>query len=108
EAKRSFPLLATYAAEDIDAIEATSRRGFAREAAKLNDKYTRVLGPALKDLAAAKALAKTDAQAEARTMAQNQWGVPVAEAGGAAETSTQQRALDEARANRAPLIDRIK
>lgn len=108
ENKKAYPLLATYAADELSAIEATSRRGFAREAARLNERYTKVLGPALQDLAAAKASVKAEVETEVRSEASKNWGLPVAEPGGAAAFSEQERALLEARERRAPLAERLK
>lgn len=108
EAERSFPLLKAYAADELREIDATSRRGFAREAAKLNDRYSRVLGPALREVAALKEQAKTEGRAEAREEAKAQWGLPAAEPAGSAAVSEQERQLREARERRAPLVERLK
>jgi hypothetical protein len=109
EAKKSFPLLATYAADELATIEATSRRGFAREAAKLNEKYTKILGPALKDVEVMKAAAKAEAEKDARAKAAAQWGLPAGEPSGAEMgLSAQEQALIEARNNNAPLETRLK
>lgn len=104
---RAYPLLATYAPEEIQGIEATSRRAFAREAAKLNDRYTKMLKPALEDVARLKEQAKTEALAEARQQASAQWGLPVAEPVGSGSAAMQSE-LQKARAARAPLHERIK
>ncbi len=104
---RAYPLLATYAADDVKAIQATSRRGFAREAAALNERYMRVLKPAIDDIAKAKAALKAEATDEARAEVAQAWGKPIGD-GGAAAPDAMVAALDKARADRAPLIDRIK
>lgn len=109
EAERSFPLLKTYAADEVREITATSRRGFAREAQKLNERFSKVLAPALADLQTAKALAKQEAERDARVLAAQQWGLPVTEAAGSPPPSSEQeRLLLEARARRAPLEERLK
>jgi hypothetical protein len=109
EAERSFPLLGTYAADELRQIEASSRRGFAREAAKLNERYSKVLGPALQEVANLKAQAKAEALVEARSEAARQWGLPVVEASGApAAIDETQRKLKEAREQGASLEERLK
>ncbi len=110
ENEKAYPLLKTYAPDELRGINATSRRAFAREAAALNARYEKVLAPALADLAAAKALAQGDAEAAARKKAAQNWGLPAVEAAGGAVTANEQQehALAEARARRAPLEERIK
>lgn len=111
EAERSFPLLKAYAGDELREIQATSRRGFAREAAKLNDRMTRVLTPAIQDLQAAKQQAKTEATTEARQLAAQNWGLPPGEGIAAAdqEQAAQiQSALQKAREERLPLAERLK
>ncbi len=110
ENEKAYPLLKTYAPDELRGINATSRRAFAREAAALNARYEKVLAPALADLAAAKALAQGDAEAAARRKAAENWGLPAVEAAGGAVTANEQQehALAEARARRAPLEERIK
>lgn len=106
---RKYPLLATYAPDDIAAIDATSRRAFAREAQKLNERYSRVLGPALQDLHAAKEIAKTEAEQAARSKAAAEWGLPALDPSSALPgAAAQEAALIAARAARAPLKERIK
>lgn len=104
---RAYPLLATYAPEVIEGIDATSRRSFARRAQEANARYEKMLKPALDDVAALKAQAKADGLAEGRKQASDQWGLPVVEPAGAAAPA-QQAELERARAARAPLHERIK
>ncbi len=104
---RAYPLLAQYAPEVIQEIQSTSRRGFAREAQKANERYAKMLKPALDDLAAIKASAKAEAVAEGRQQAAVQWGLPVAEPAGSG-VPADNAALAQARANREPLHKRIK
>ena len=109
EAKRSFPIFSLPEMDRVlDGIQATSRRGFAREAAKLNEHYTAVLGPQIQALKAAQAAAREVAEKEARAKAAEQWGLPAAEPAGTAAVSVQDQALREARERGASLEERIK
>ena len=107
ENRRAYPLLATYAPDELNSITATSRRAFAREAAALNAKYTAILKPALEDVARLKEQAKSEAKTEARREASAQWGLPVSEPA-ASGFPEQDAALEKARRERAPLAERIK
>lgn len=110
EQASAYPFLREYAPKELKEALAgvTSRRAAARVAADLNEKYTRVLGPAVADLNVAKAAAKTDAEKAARGKAATQWGLPAGDVAGTEVLAEQERALVEARERRAPLIERIK
>lgn len=104
---RKYPLLATYARDEVEKIDATSRRAFAREAAKLHDRFSAVAKPLLDDLAKAKAQIKTDATTEARQEVQAAWGKPAVDpAAPAAQAALSE--LQEARKRRAPAAERFK
>jgi hypothetical protein len=71
---RAYPLLDKYAADQVQAIAATSRRAFAREAAKLNATYEKALAPALEEITKAKAALKQQVVTEARDEVKRAWG----------------------------------
>lgn len=109
EAKRSYPLLDKYAADELAQIEATSRRDFARKAAKLQERYAKMLEKPLRDIAELKAQALQEGLVEARQKAAQQWGLPYQEpAGSPPPVTAAQAELAAARANRAPLEERLK
>lgn len=106
---RKYPLLATYAADDVAAIQANSRRAFAREAARLNDRLTTMLKPALDDIAAAKAALKAEATSEARAEVAAAWGKPAVDpAAGAPGRAEVEAELQAAREARASTVERFK
>lgn len=106
---RKYPVLKEYAADEVRAFSATSRRAFAREAKALNDRLTGMLRPALEDIAAYKAQAKEAAEREARAKAAEQWGLPHLEPAGSTPAATEQeRKLADARERRAPVEERFK
>jgi hypothetical protein len=107
---RKYPLLETYFADEVKGIEATSRRGFAREAQRMNDTYAKALAKPLADIDALRAGTATVARAEARAEAAQQWGAPTTDPAGsvAAETAAAVDAeLQAARARNASLHERL-
>ena len=107
ENERAYPILATYAKDELRAIDATSRRAFAREAAALNERLTKILKPALDDIAKAKAALKDEATVEARQAVEQAWGKPIANTGASGPDPIASE-LEAARQRRAPLAERIK
>lgn len=106
---RKYPLLATYFADEVKGISATSRRGFAREAQKMNDHYARALAQPLADIEALKSQTFQTAKTEARQEAAQQWGLPSQDPAGAPPGTTEREAaLARARAAGAPLEERLK
>jgi hypothetical protein len=71
---KAYPLLRNYAAEEVAAIKATSRRGFAREAAALNARFAKMLEPALKEIEAAKKQLRPEIETEVRSEYKEGWG----------------------------------
>lgn len=76
---RKYPALAHYAKDEVEAIDATSRRQFAVQAAKLNDRYMKVLEPALADIAAMREKVAGVTKTEARQEVKAAWGTPPGE-----------------------------
>lgn len=106
EAKRAFPDLARLLPGELEAISATSRRAFIREADKVNTRYQTVLAPTLAKLEAERVAIASGAVAVAREEVANSWGRP------AADTlppvaAAQAEALDKARKS-GNLTDQIK
>jgi hypothetical protein len=107
---RKYPLLATYFADEVGAIDATSRRGFARAAEQMNATYTKALAGPLADIEALRTGTAVEARAEARQEAARQWGAPTTDPAGsvAAEVAAANAAeLDAARQRKAPLHERL-
>ncbi len=107
---RKYPLLNTYFADEVKALDATSRRAFARDAAALNDRYSKVLAGPLADIEALRTGTKAEAKAEARQEAATQWGLPVGDPAGSQASEADravQAELAEARARGAGLAERI-
>lgn len=73
---RAYPLVAQYAKDELEAIQATSRRGFARDAAKVNDRITRIAKPLLDDLQARLAATGEQVTADRRAQVDASWGKP--------------------------------
>lgn len=71
---RAYPLLREYAKTEVEAINATSRRGFAREAAALNARLETIAKPMLADIAALRETLKMEAVAQGKTEAAQRWG----------------------------------
>lgn len=71
---KAYPLLNRYAADEVAAIDATSRRAFARQAASLNGRLTKMVAPALQEIADAKKLLRGEADAEVRAEYNDAWG----------------------------------
>lgn len=94
---RAYPLLAQHFPDDVKAIDATSRRAFAREAAALHDKYSKALRPVLETLATAKTAAREDVRAEERTNVRNAWGVPAADLAASGASAEQLARIQQAR-----------
>lgn len=97
EAKRAFPDLARLIPGEIEAIGATSRRGFMRAADTANTKYATVLGPTLAKLEAERAAIASGAVEVARNEVANAWGKPSSDTLPAAAVA-EKEALDRARA----------
>lgn len=76
---RAYPLLRTYAQDEVEKIDATSRRGFAREAAALNSRLETIAKPMLADIAALKAGLKGEAYQEGKAEAKAAFGDPASE-----------------------------
>lgn len=93
---RAYPLLEKYAAEQVQTITATSRRAFAREAAKLNATYEKALGPALEEIAKAKTRLRDEVTAEARDEVKRAWGTPAGDTLPAPAAEVQEK-LEKAR-----------
>lgn len=74
---RAYPLLATYAKDEVEKIAATSRRGFAREAATLNARFEKIAAPLVADIRKAKESLATEVRQEERQAVQAAWGEPV-------------------------------
>jgi hypothetical protein len=70
----AYPLLARYAADEVSAITATSRRGFAREAAALNARLDKMVAPALEEIAQAKKALRGEVAQEVRGEYKDAWG----------------------------------
>lgn len=106
----AYPLLKSYAKEDVEALVATSRRDFARQAANLNSRLERIVGPALADIAAMRQQQTAEGRAEGRAAAAAAWGAPPADpaSGGMPAQAAAQAELEAARARRAPLHERLK
>lgn len=73
---RAYPLLREYAKTEVEGIKATSRRGFAREAAALNTRLETIAKPMLADIRAAAATTRQEAVTEGREVARQRWGAP--------------------------------
>lgn len=71
---RAYPLLRTYAKDEVEKFTATSRRAFAREAAALNGRLETIAKPMLQDIAALKEGMKGEAIAEGKQEAKKRWG----------------------------------
>lgn len=76
EAKKMFPDLAKYAPGEIEKIDASSRRGFARKAAELNTRFAAVAKPLIDELTAKRQVVFQEARQEGRTESEAAWGVP--------------------------------
>lgn len=76
EARKMFPDLAKYAPGEIEKIAATSRRGFAREAANLNTRFAAVAKPLIDELTAQKNVVFAQARDEGKAESQASWGTP--------------------------------
>jgi len=79
---RAYPLLRTYAKDEVERIDATSRRAFAREAAALNGRLETIAKPMLEDIARLKAETRTEALAESKNEAKARWGNVPGDIGG--------------------------
>lgn len=94
---QAYPLAAQYAKDRIEAIQATSRRGFAREAAKINADVTAIAKPLLDDLKtrlAAQGQIVTDTH---RQQVQAAWGVPMIEPAAGGDAAARQAKVEQAR-----------
>lgn len=76
EAKRNYPDLARYAAGEIEALDASSRRQFARQAHALNERFAKIAKPLLDDLAARRGELRQETVTEARQEVAAAWGTP--------------------------------
>jgi hypothetical protein len=71
---KAYPLLARYAADEVAAIAATSRRGFARQAAALNGRMAKMVQPALQEIADARKQLRGEVVQEVRSEYREGWG----------------------------------
>ena len=71
---KAYPLLARYAPDEVAAISATSRRDFARQAAALNERLSKIVAPALKDIEEAKKQLRGEVVQEVRGEYKEGWG----------------------------------
>lgn len=71
---KAYPLLARFASDEVEAIDATSRRAFARQARSLNDRLAKMVKPALEEINEAKKLLKGEVIQEVRSEYQGAWG----------------------------------
>lgn len=71
---KAYPILQRYAADEVAALDATSRRAFARQAAALNDRLAKMVAPALQDIADAKKQLRGEVSQEVRAEYQEGWG----------------------------------
>lgn len=71
---KAYPLLARYAGDEVAAIDATSRRAFARQAASLNARLSKMVAPALQDIADAKKQLRGEVVQEVRGEYREGWG----------------------------------
>jgi hypothetical protein len=98
ENTKAYPLLARYAPDELQAIKATSRRGFAREAAALNARYAKALTPALQDIAEAKKQLNGEVAKEVRGEYKQAWGEITTGPGNVPmEAAAQRKELEAAR-----------
>lgn len=84
---RAYPLLREFAKAEVEALPATSRRAFARQAQALNTRLETMAAPMLSALRSEVATITTEARTEARTEVKRAWGDPAPDlrAPGAAE-----------------------
>lgn len=96
---KAYPLLQRYAADEVAAITATSRRAFARQAATLNTRLATMLKPALEDIAEKQKLIRGEVTQEVRgEYRDNGWGtITTGPSTVPAEASAQQAELSAAR-----------
>lgn len=73
---RAYPLLREFAKAEVEALPATSRRAFARQAQALNTRLETMAAPMLSALRAEVATITTEARTEARTEVKRAWGDP--------------------------------
>lgn len=71
---KAYPLLSRFAADEVKAIDATSRRAFARQAASMNTRLAAMLKPALEEIQQAKQQLRGQAQQEVRGEYKQAWG----------------------------------
>jgi hypothetical protein len=71
---KAYPLLARYAADEVAAIDATSRRGFARQAASLNGRLAKMVQPALQEIVEARKQLRGEVVQEVRAEYKDGWG----------------------------------
>lgn len=71
---KAYPLLARYASDEVAAIDATSRRAFARQAQTLNGRLAKMVAPALQEIVEAKKQLRGEVNQEVRAEYKEGWG----------------------------------
>lgn len=71
---KAYPLLREFASDEVSAIDATSRRAFARQAASLNSRFTKMLEPALQAITEEKKRLHSQVNQEVRAEYREGWG----------------------------------
>jgi hypothetical protein len=96
---RAYPLVSQYAKDELEAVQATSRRAFAREAARLNERVTRIAKPLLADLQAKLATQNEAATAQARADVAAAWGNPAVDPAATGASAEHLERIRKARQN---------
>lgn len=96
---RAYPLLREYAKAEVEAIDATSRRSFARKASALNAQLEQIAKPMLADIASLKESLKTEAIQEGKQEAKQRWGNVPGDVAGASAGDQQAARLAVAEQN---------
>lgn len=94
---RAYPLLRDYAKDQVAAITATSRRGFAREAAKLNDQVASIAKPLLDNLKSQLAARGDEITLERRQQVDASWGKPAVDQAATGASADQLARIQNAR-----------
>lgn len=97
ENARAYPLLAEYAKDELNKIQATSRRGFAREAKAANDRIAAIAKPLLDSITARLAEDRDKATTEARSAVAASWGEPALDPAATGVSTAQLDAVKKAR-----------
>lgn len=79
---RAYPLLRTYAKDEVEGFDASSRRAFARQAAELNGRLEKIAKPMLDDIAKLKESLKGEGFLEGKADAKAAFGAPAGDVAG--------------------------